>query len=190
MSSIGKTLFGSSDKVTSVGAQVYPETAYQKSMREGLTGTATDLLGSAGNYMNQGTDLMSQTAAGELNSTVADNLKRQSLDSYNKQVGSLVNNMALKNLGANSMTQNALAQAGTDATNWYMDNYQSALNQQAQNAQGLFGMGYQSMQPATNLYNNWLGFQQSMSSPAQTAVQQGSSGLFGTALGSYYANKK
>lgn len=183
--SIGKTLFGSSDKVQSVGAQVYPEADYQKSMREQLTGTATGLLDSASNYINQGTDLMQKTASGQLNGDLASNLKRQSLDNYNNQVGSIANNMAFRNLGSNTMTQNALAQAGTDATNWYMDNYNQALQQQSQNAQNLFNMGYNSMQPATSLYDNWLGFQQSMSSPAQTVVKQGSSGLLGTAAAAY-----
>ncbi|QDR80241.1 hypothetical protein [Sporomusa termitida] len=192
MSGVKKALFGSKDKVKSVSAQVYPETDYQKAMREQLTGTATGLLGSASGLIGQGTDLMSQTASGQLNSEVASNLQSQAMDNYSKQVGSLVNNMALKNLGANSMTQNALAQAGTDANNWIMNNYMTALQNQASNAQGLYGMGYQNMAPATGLYSDWLGFQQALSSPAQTVVQKGNTGLLGSAMQAYatYAGAK
>jgi hypothetical protein len=175
-------LFGSSPKVKNIAAQIQPETDYEKAMREQLTGVATGLLGSASGLINQGTDLMSQTANGQVNGDVAANLQRLSLDNYNKQVGSIANNMAFRNLGSNSMTQNALAQAGTDANNWVMDNLQSVLNQQGQTAQSLYSMGQGNTSLASGLYDNWLGFRQSMSQPAQTAVTQGSSGLLGSAL--------
>lgn len=187
MGGLKKTLFGSSPKIKNIAAQIQPETDYEKATREQLTGVATGLLGSAGGLMSRASDLMAQTADGQLNDEVAENLQRQSLSSYNQQVGSIANNMAFKNLGSNTMTQNALADAGTNATNWYMDNYQSALDQQGQTAQGLYNLGYQSLQPAYNLYDNWLGFRQSMSQPAQTVVKPGSSGLLGAATQAYAA---
>lgn len=182
MSGVKKALFGSKDKVSSVPAQVYPEWDYQQDMREDLTGVASGLLGGASNYINQGAGLLSQAASGQLSGETAANLQRQATDTYNKQVGSLVNNMALKNLGANSMTQNALAQAGTDATNWVMDNYMQALGQQGQIASGLVSTGNSMLEPAQGLYSQWLQAQMGLSSPAQTAIKKGSSGLLGSAL--------
>lgn len=188
MSWLSKTLFGSGPKIKNVAAQIQPETDYEKATREQLTGVATGLLGSAGGLMDQASDLMTQTANGQLNGDVATNLQRQSLSNYNQQVGSIANNMAFKNLGGNTMTQNALTDAGTNATNWYMDNYQSALDQQGKAAQSLYNFGYQSLQPASNLYGSWLGFRQSMSQPAQTVVQPGSTGLLQAAAQAYTAS--
>ena len=182
MGGIGKALFGSKDKIKNIAAQVYPEWDYQKAMREGLTGTATGLLDSAPGYINQGAGLLSQAASGQLSGDMANNLKKQAMGLFDQQAGSIANNMAFKNLGSNTMTQNALSKAASDASDWYMDNYLQALGQQGQLASGLASVGNTMLQPAEDLYSRWLQAQLGLSSPAQTAVQKGSSGLLGSAL--------
>lgn len=182
MGGVKKALFGSSDKISSTPAQVYPEWSYQKNIREGLTDTATGLLGNASQYINQGAGLLSSAASGELSGGVKASLKNQAMDLFDKQSGSIANNMAFKNLGSNTMTQNALSQAAGDASDWYMNNYMQALGQQGQLASGLVSAGNSMMEPAQGLYSQWLSAQMGLSSPAQTVVKQGSSGLLGSAL--------
>lgn len=182
MSGIKNAIFGSKDKIKNVSAQVYPEWDYQKDMREDLTGTATNLLGSAGNYINQGANIVSQAANGILPESISSSLQTQAGKLYDKQVGSAANNMAFKNLGSNTMTQNALSDAAISSNDWLQNNILSALGQTAQLGSGLVSTGNTMMQPAEDLYNRWLSAQMGLSSPAQTAVQKGNSGLLGAAV--------
>jgi|GEM_PF-6251989 len=182
MGGVKKALFGSKDKISSVGAQVHPEWDYQSQMRQGLTGVANGLLNNASGYINNGAGLLSKAASGQLSEDITTNLQNQAMDLFDKQSGSIAQNMAFNNLGSNTMTQNALTNAANDASDWYMNNYLQALGQQGQLASGLVSAGNSMLQPATGLYNNWLQAQMGLSSPAQTVVNKGSSGLLGSAL--------
>ena len=129
MGGVKKALLGSKDKISSQAAQVHPEWGYQADMRQNLTGAATGLLGNASGYINNGAGLLSQAASGQLSGDVTANLQRQAMDLFDKQSGSIANNMAFRNLGSNTMTQNALTNAANDASDWYMNNYLQALGQ-------------------------------------------------------------
>lgn len=182
MSGIKKTLLGSSDKVSSVGAQVYPASQTQTNLQNQLYNTTSGILSGASDHYSTGTGLLSQAASGQLSGDTAANLKNQAMDLFNQQSGSIANNMAFKNLGSNTMTQNALSDAAGDASDWYMNNYLNALQTQGSLGSSLAGLGLSGTQPAQSLYSGLLGQQTALSSPAQTAVKKGSSGLLSSAL--------
>lgn len=182
MSGIGKALFGAKDKMKSVAAQVYPASETQTNLQNSLYDTANGILSGAEGSYNTGTGLLAQAASGQLSGDTAANLQKQAMGLYNQQVGSVANNMAFKNLGSNTMTQNSLSQASADASDWYLNNYLNALQTQGSLGNSLAGLGLSGTQPAQNLYSGLLGQQTALSSPAQTAVQQGSGGLLGSAL--------
>lgn len=183
MSGIGKALFGSKDKVSSAPAQLYPESQTQAGLRKELYDTTTGILSGAGNNYNTGTGLLALAASGQLSGDTAANLKKQAMGLFDKQAGSIANNMAFKNLGSNTMTQNALSQTANDASDWYMNNYLQALQTQGSMGSNLASLGLSGISPAQGMWGSLLNQQTALSNPAQTTVRQGSSGLLGSFLG-------
>lgn len=182
MSGIKKALFGSSDKVSTTPAQLYPASQTQTNLQNQLYDTTSGILNGAADNYNTGTGALALAASGQLSGDTTANLQKQALGNFNQQVGSIANNMAFKNLGSNTMTQNALSQAASDANDWYMDNYLQALQTQGSLGSSLAGLGLSATSPAQSLYSGLLNQQTALSSPAQTTVQKGNSGLLGSAL--------
>ena len=182
MSGVGKALFGSGSKVKTTAASLYPASETQTNLQNSLYDSTSDILSGAADNYSTGTDLLTQAASGQLSGDTAANLKKQAMDLYDSQVGSVASNMALSNLGSNTMTQNALSKASSDASDWYMDNILKALQTQGGLASSLASQGISGTTPASNMYSGLLGQQTSLSSPAQTTVTQGNSGLLGSAL--------
>jgi hypothetical protein len=182
MGGIKKSLFGSKDTVTNTPAQLYPASQTQTDLQKQLYDSSTGILNGAANNYNTGTGLLSQAASGQLSGDTAANLQNQAMDLYDQQVGSVANNMAFNNLGSNTMTQNALSKASSDASDWYMNNYLNALQTQGNLANSLASQGLSGTRPAGSLYSGLLGQQTALSTPAQQTVKKGSGGLFGSAL--------
>jgi len=179
MSAVSKALFGSGDTTSTLGATLASPFTGQESLRNGLQNYSQNMLQGAQGTYNQGLNLMNSAASGNLPSAYTDNFNKTLANSMNSSVGSAMNNMAQKGIINSTSMSNAMAGVGQQAANAATSNFNNSVNQLFSIGQNMANLGMSAATPAQNMWSKMFSGQLQLSSPAQTVVHQGSSGLLG-----------
>lgn len=170
------SLFGSGDSTQNIAAQLYPASSEQTGLLNTLNPIYSNLASSGGTSAQQGLGLMNQSSNGQLSDAYAKNLSNYTTNALGTSLNGLANRGIL---GDGSPLETGMSGVAQGVNNQYLNDLQSQYSM----GSGLVSGGLSSLSPANSMWTNLLNQQSALSSPAQTIVNQGSSGLFGSALG-------